>query len=257
MLGPLDEIAAFVVMRNQNPSRSWRAAIGSLVCFCAVWAWAQPAAAEIKVKTLPNGKSLIYNESTKQRARRTSTQLIAVPDAEMAKQIEYYARRQSLSPRLVQAVVQVESGYNPLARSVKGAMGLMQLMPPTAAELGVSAAYEIDQNLRGGTLYLRRMLDRFGSLELALAAYNAGPHRVEQYSGIPPFAETRRYVDKVMSLYRGRPAPADVRAEAKYGSWRRERDRVREARLDQPAGREVFITRDANNRIVITTDPQR
>jgi len=244
-------------MRDQDSRRPLPLALGLLAVGCAVLGWVGQAAAEIKVKTLPNGKSLIYNESPKQHARRASARLVAVPDAEIQRRIEYHARRQSLSPRLVQALVQVESGYNPRARSVKGAMGLMQLMPPTAAELGVSSAYDVDQNLRGGTLYLRRLLDRFGSLELALAAYNAGPHRVEQYSGIPPFPETRRYVKKVLSLYRDQPASADLRAEARYKSWRRTREQEREVRRQRPAGRQVFITRDANNRIVVTTDPPR
>lgn len=121
--------------------------------------------------------------------------------------IRRYARRHRLDPHLVTAVIQVESDFRHLARSRSGAQGLMQLMPETAAELGVEDPYDIRQNIAGGTRYLRKMLDRFGSIELALAAYNAGPTAVDRYDGIPPFPETRRYVKKVKAAhrrYRGR-----------------------------------------------------
>jgi len=112
------------------------------------------------------------------------------------------AREHRLAPELVKAVVLVESGMNPTARSPKGAQGLMQLMPATARELGVQAPYEPEENVRGGARYLRRMLDLFdGDRELALAAYNAGPGNVRKHGGIPPFAETQYYVDKVLRYY--------------------------------------------------------
>ena len=102
--------------------------------------------------------------------------------------VQEHAARQSLRPDLVRAVIQVESGFNPHARSPKGAMGLMQLMPATARDLGVHNAYDPGENIRGGTLYLRQLLDRFdGDEELALAAYNAGPNAVDRYGRrIPP-----------------------------------------------------------------------
>jgi Transglycosylase SLT domain len=113
--------------------------------------------------------------------------------------IEEHAATHRVRPELVRAVIQVESAFNPRARSHKGAMGLMQLMPDTAADLGVTNAYDPEQNIRGGVAYLRQLLDKFGgNEELALAAYNAGPGAVAKYGdAIPPYRETREYVDKV------------------------------------------------------------
>jgi soluble lytic murein transglycosylase-like protein len=126
--------------------------------------------------------------------------------------IEEHATRQNLRPDLVRAVIQVESGFNPHALSNKGAMGLMQLMPSTARDLGVRNPYDPVQNIRGGTDYLRQLLDKFGGDEaLALAAYNAGAGAVTRYGdAIPPYRETRQYVEKIRarsSLYTGGAAP--------------------------------------------------
>ena len=120
-------------------------------------------------------------------------------DTQFEDLVQEFSRKQSLRPELVRAVIQVESGFNPRARSPKGAMGLMQLMPQTARELGVRDPYDPEDNIRGGTRYLRQLLDKYdGNLELALAAYNAGPAAVDKYDEkIPPYRETRDYVAKV------------------------------------------------------------
>ena len=130
--------------------------------------------------------------------------------------VQEHAARHSLRPDLVRAVIQVESGFNPRATSPKGAMGLMQLMPVTARELGVRDAYDPADNIRGGTAYLRQLLDRYdGNEELALAAYNAGADAVDRYGHqVPPYQETRDYVRKVGSAAEGTrgsgTAPAKV-----------------------------------------------
>lgn len=115
--------------------------------------------------------------------------------------VQEHAARHSLRPDLVRAVIQVESGFNPRATSPKGAMGLMQLMPATARELGVVNAYDPNDNIRGGTAYLRQLLDKYeGNEELALAAYNAGSGAVDRYGRqVPPYQETRDYVRRVGS----------------------------------------------------------
>jgi soluble lytic murein transglycosylase-like protein len=111
--------------------------------------------------------------------------------------------RYSVDPSLVKAVIHVESLFDTTAVSPKGALGLMQLMPRTAALVGVDDAFDPWQNIRGGTRYLGYLLKRFkGDLELSLAAYNAGESTVRRYGGMPPYGETQRYVKRVLDLHR-------------------------------------------------------
>jgi soluble lytic murein transglycosylase-like protein len=114
-----------------------------------------------------------------------------------------------LSPDLIKAVAMVESGLDPRARSPKGALGLMQLMPATARQYGVDDPFDPRQNLRGGAAHLSDLLDRYdGNLSLALAAYNAGSGAVQRHRGVPPYRETREYVQKVRTLLEGKRAAA-------------------------------------------------
>ena len=119
------------------------------------------------------------------------------------KLIDIIAQKFDIEPKLVKAIIKVESNFNAHALSNKGAAGLMQLMPETAQAMGIKNRFDPAQNIYGGVKYLKTLLQKFnGNLELALSAYNAGPSTVEQYGGIPPFPETQNYVKKVLKFYK-------------------------------------------------------
>jgi soluble lytic murein transglycosylase-like protein len=134
-------------------------------------------------------------------APETTSGGMLAPDP-IKKLITSAAARHEVDPDFVASVIKAESGFNPKAVSSKGARGLMQLMPQTAASLGVGNALNPAANVEGGTKYLRQLLDQYdGDAVKALAAYNAGPQRVEHYGGIPPYQETRAYVARVIDDY--------------------------------------------------------
>jgi soluble lytic murein transglycosylase len=204
--------------------RGFRATL--LVCAFASLLVPAIAVAQVEVKTSAEGRTMIHNENDAQRGRRLSTRLVEPPQADLLPLIERHAFARGLDPRLVRAVVQAESGYNRYAVSVKGAQGLMQLMPETARELAVEDPFDPSDNLRGGTEYLYRMIQRFdGRIEHALAAYNAGPGAVERYGGVPPYRETRDYVARVLALWDGTPAalpgqgPNEPASSVRFASW--------------------------------------
>lgn len=125
--------------------------------------------------------------------------------------IAEHAASHGIRADLVRAVIQAESAFNPMARSIKGAMGLMQLMPATAVAYGVTNAYDPAENIRAGVAYLRSLLERYShNEELALAAYNAGPTAVEKYGTVPPYRETRDYVKKIRNNAGAQPAPTRI-----------------------------------------------
>jgi soluble lytic murein transglycosylase-like protein len=177
------------------------------------------AGAEVRVIHEADGTVRITNRSAADRARdaagsriyvddgvltvRLRSGAIVVPQADRGQHdaaFEAAAARHDLPVALLKAVARVESAFDPMAVSHAGAQGLMQLMPQTAQAMGVIDPFDPAQSIEGGARYLRKMLDRFEVLELALAAYNAGPTAVTRYGGIPPFEETRRYVGRVLGL---------------------------------------------------------
>lgn len=159
--------------------------------------------------------SIVPPENIKARGKKSSKSSGVVKGYTSGKKTKYFTRYNSIIKRaaskykldhkLVSAVVQVESQFKPDAVSRTGAIGLMQLMPSTARQLGVLDSYDPSQNIEGGTKYLRYLVERFkGDVTLALAAYNSGPLNVEKYGKVPPFKETKGYIRKIYSIYKGR-----------------------------------------------------
>jgi soluble lytic murein transglycosylase-like protein len=136
------------------------------------------------------------------------------PRAEIERVIKASAADYDVDPALIEAIIENESAFDSNATSSAGARGLMQLMPETADALGVTNSYDATQNVRGGTRYLRSLLDRFGKVELAVAAYNAGPDAVQKYGGVPPYEQTRRYVRNVLASYARRSQVGNLATNA-------------------------------------------
>lgn len=133
---------------------------------------------------------------------RINWHTISLNTASYANEVNRIAIKYDIDPALVRAVIHAESAFNAKARSNKGAQGLMQLMPGTAKDLGVRNAFDANQNIEGGVKYLAGLLKQFkGDIKLATAAYNAGPNAVKKYNGIPPYAETKVYVERVSILH--------------------------------------------------------
>lgn len=164
-------------------------------------------AAEIYQYIGPNGSISLTNVPSDGRYRRLELESnrlhMTLTEREIEPVIKRYSSEHRLHPALIRAVIKAESNFDPRAVSRAGAIGLMQLMPQTAMRFDVRDLYDPDDNVGGGTKYLRQLLDRFhGNLPLALAAYNAGENIVDRYQALPPIDETRQYVKKVLKYYR-------------------------------------------------------
>ena len=174
-----------------------------------------PASADIYKYVAPDGKIYYTDEPKHSKFKRIirtrpknyarSLKYLEKNKKKYAPTIESIASKYELDPRLLHAMIYAESAYNPTAVSSAGAVGMMQLMPATAKRYGVTNRRDPHQNIEGGARYLKDLLKMFDSnLKLAVAAYNAGENAVIKYhNSIPPYPETRNYVKKVMTLYKG------------------------------------------------------
>src|ERR1700756_196501 len=141
----------------------------------------------------------VKDVASQSRSARQTAAFPARPVTDLSQVVNEASGRYRLDPDLVNSVIKAESGFNVRAVSPKGAQGLMQLMPGTASQLGVPNAFDPQANVDGGAKYLRELLERYNfDMVKALAAYNAGPQRVEQFRGVPPFYETRAYVARIV-----------------------------------------------------------
>jgi soluble lytic murein transglycosylase-like protein len=209
---------------------------------------ASSAGAVVRV-VVKDGKKIIYNDGIAEEsapAERASgswsASRVAAP-SRFDDLIAGAALQHRIDPKLLKSVMLFESGFNPRAISRKGARGLMQLMPKTAAQHGVRNVHDPAENIQAGARHLSYLMDVYGGdLEKTLAAYNAGEPAVERYGGVPPYGETRDYVRNILNAYNGR-------GDLKGGFGRPAAKAFRSA----PSGRPVHIVRDANDRVLLTT----
>lgn len=197
-------------------SRACRALVWTVVAACLGLVAAAPASAQIYAIRDENGVLTLSDKplgagaqtyavrgaSSDVRVTRGGGSVVGsgVRSSQWDDVIDFHANEQGVRPDLVRAVIQVESAFNPRARSNKGAMGLMQLMPSTAREYKVRNPFDPRTNIEAGIKHLKSLIDRFRGVELALAAYNAGEGAVSKFKGIPPYRETRNYVSRILSL---------------------------------------------------------
>jgi soluble lytic murein transglycosylase-like protein len=187
-----------------------------LLTLLFVWCLCSPVSADIYKYTdengvtcytdIPNKKSnRVHKDATNSPSSQKKTSQKDTSNIDFQDIVHQTASNYDIDPTLIKAVIQTESNWNDRAISKKGAIGLMQLMPGTAVDMDVLNPFDPEENIEGGTKYLRYLLERFnGDLTLALAAYNAGPSTVERYGYVPPITETKQYVKKVLSLYNGK-----------------------------------------------------
>ena len=224
-MGIANPLADHANDRAKAPVRGVTAVLFAFLALGAACLAPPPAAADVHIYLTENGKRVYVNAdennsppAVKKKGhgasalsvaagRKTADSSAAHPAVqatreEIERAIQQAAERHKVDPALIRAVIAAESAYHPDATSRKGAQGLMQLMPGTAQELGVSNAYDPRQNIDGGVRYLRALLEKYsGDLDKALAAYNAGEGAVERAHGVPNYAETRAYVRKITDKY--------------------------------------------------------
>ncbi len=172
--------------------------------------------------------------------------------------VEDSARKHNLPSSLIYAVIKQESGFNPCAESHCGAQGLMQLMPGTADEMGVTDPKNIEQNIDGGSRYLRQMLDQFdGDPKLALAAYNAGPGRVQESGGIPKIAETQNYVASVLSHYEKFNGSSEIKIASNNSTGAISSDRLLAAADDLSVQSQLLASAAISSKIPLSVKPPK
>jgi len=179
--------------------------LAAIATCCLLAALAAPASAAAQVLEIGEEGEVtrfegpaVHTDGSVEAIAPPPTPVVETGHEEVRREIAVAAAAYALDPKLVEAVAWRESRFKPTARSRKGAMGVMQLMPATARDLGVDPS-DMAQNVRGGAMYLRQMLTRFGGdVKLALAAYNAGPGAVLRHGGVPPYAETQAYVTSIL-----------------------------------------------------------